>query len=221
MGDFNTCLIKDDWRASRLENIIKSANLNLLPTNATHFFPNTTPSQLDLMIVSSNERVATYGQLCAEAFSYHDLIYMAYKIRTPKIKPTIIMRRSFKNFNNEAFLQDLNKIDWESVLNAPTVNEKNIIFNSLLIELFDVYAPLRPIKLKHLPAPWLTEDIKTLMAKRNSAKSKYKRNPTEENLNRFKTLRNRCNKTCRDAQRTFIYNSMESCNSASVWKFLD
>ena len=221
MGDFNTCLIKNDSRASRLKHIINSSNLNILPTNPTHLFPGCTPSLLDLMIVSSTERLATFGQMSAEAFSYHDLVYLSYKIRPPKLKPTVVMRRCFNNIDSEKFMSDLSRINWDCIFSADNVNDKLNIFNSLLIELFDAHAPLRPVKMKHLPAPWLTQDIKVLMAKRNSAKSKYKKDPTDANLQRYKTLRNKCNKVCRDARRNYILSSINYSNPAKTWSFLN
>lgn len=221
MGDFNTCLIKNDSRARRLNTIINSSNLDILPTYATHLFPGCAPSLLDLMIVSSTEHVAICGQISAEAFSYHDLVYLSYKIRPPKVKPTVVMRRSFNNMDNEKFMRDLNNIDWNCIFSALTVNDKLNIFNSLLIELFDIHAPLRPVKIKHLPAPWLTQEIKLLMAKRNTAKSKYKKNPTNVNLQKYKILRNKCNRTCRDARRNYINSSINFSNPAKTWKFLN
>ncbi|CAH2220906.1 jg13461 [Pararge aegeria aegeria] len=136
-----------------------TSSANSDPKLATHFFPNCTPSKLDLMITSRAEHVVTHGQFSADAFSYHDLIYLSYKIRPPKVKPTVVMRRSFKNFNNDCFMSDLNNINWDSILGANTADDKISIFNSILTELLDKHAPLRPIKLKHLPAPWLTQDI--------------------------------------------------------------
>ncbi|CAG4937918.1 unnamed protein product [Colias eurytheme] len=50
MGDFNTCIVKNDSRAKTLTTIIESANLHLLPLNPTHTLPNCTPSLLDLII---------------------------------------------------------------------------------------------------------------------------------------------------------------------------
>nr|XP_026500143.1 uncharacterized protein LOC113403771 [Vanessa tameamea] len=220
MGDFNTCLIKNDARAKRLLNIINSSNLNFLPSNATHYFPNCIPSQLDLSFVSSLEHVEIHGQLPAEAFSYHDLIYLSYKVRPPKVKPTVVMRRSFKHFDNEKFMQDLSAINWDSILNASTIDEKLELFNSSLNDLFDKHAPFRPIKLKHLPAPWLSQDIRKLMKKRDRAKSKFKLNPTIDNLVKYKSLRNRCRKVCRDAQRKYIQDKIENSNSSQTWKFL-
>lgn len=220
MGDFNTCLIKNDYRTRRIKGIINSFNLKLLPTKATHFSPNCVPSLLDLMIVSSSDHVDAYGQFPAEAFSYHDLIYLSYKIRPPKAKPSIVMRRSFQNFDNDNFMRDLNNIDWAAVFNASSIDDKLNIFNSLVTELFDVYAPFRRVKIKHLPAPWLTHEIRVLMNKRNAAKGKYKLNPSEANRSKYKKLRNRCCRICRDAQREYIHSSVDDKNSSTTWRFL-
>ncbi|CAH2230669.1 jg4221 [Pararge aegeria aegeria] len=178
------------------------------------------PSQLDLMMVSSQNLVESHGQLPAEAFSYHDLVYLSFKIRPPKAKPTIVMRRSFRNFDNDKFMEDLSDIDWETVFAANSIDDKLNIFNSILIGLYDIHAPLRPIKIKHLPAPWLTNDIKALMSKRNAAKGKYKLNPSAANLIKYKKLRNQCSRLCRDAQRKYIHSSVDQKNTGKTWQFL-
>lgn len=220
MGDFNTCLLKGDSRSSRLCSIVDSINLNVLPSSSTHHFPGCQPSLLDLAIVSSTDLVSSHGQFSAEAFSYHDLIFLSYKVRCPKPKPRVIMKRNFKNFDKEEFMHDLNNIDWNIVFDAPTVDEKMDIFNFALVQIYDKHAPLRPVRLKHLPAPWLTADIKALMAKRNAAKVRYRNDPTEANQRRYKALRNRCSRVCRDAQRQHIHASVSNGDPAKVWSFL-
>ncbi|KAA5619160.1 hypothetical protein F3G63_36365, partial [Pseudomonas aeruginosa] len=87
MGDFNTCLLKRDHRSSSLESIVTSSNMHILPLSATHHFPNSSPSLLDLILVSSLAHVARHGQCSADSFSYHHLIFLSYKIRPPKRKP--------------------------------------------------------------------------------------------------------------------------------------
>ncbi|XP_026326195.1 uncharacterized protein LOC113234888 [Hyposmocoma kahamanoa] len=215
MGDFNTCLFKHDSRSTRLRSIVDSINLNILPSSSTHHFPDCQPSLLDFAIVSSTSHVTAHGQLPAEAFSYHDLIYLSYRIRCPKPKPRVVMQRSFRNFDEERFMLDLNGIiDWDAVLRAPTIDQKMEIFNSILIQLYDIHAPLRPVRLKHLPAPWLTAEIRALMNKRNLAKVRYRNDPSDETHRRFKELRNRCSRVCRDAQRRHIHASVSNGDPA-------
>lgn len=76
LGDFNTCLLKNDSRSQALFNITLSYNMHLLPLSATHHAPNFTPSLLDLILVSDCNLVEIHGQF-PSCFSYHDLVYVS------------------------------------------------------------------------------------------------------------------------------------------------
>jgi hypothetical protein len=91
MGDFNTCLLKNDYRSSLLRMAVFSNNLFIPNLNSTHHFPNCTPSLLDL-IVSSLDHVLKHGQLPADAFSYHDLISYPTK--------SVLLNLNLKSFYN-------------------------------------------------------------------------------------------------------------------------
>lgn len=220
MGDFNTCLLKKDSRAASMESLVKSCNLHILPLSATHHVPNKEPSLLDLIIVSSFDHTVKHGQCSADFFSYHDLIFLSYKIRPPKAKPKVILQRSFGGMDQVKFLEDADNQDWTSVLNASTMDDKVNCFNSIITRLFDIHAPFRLIKLKHTPAPWLTDEIKTLIHRKSVANTKYKTVPSEYNKAKYYDSRNRCNRVCRDAQRRHIHESVSDEDPAKVWKFL-
>ncbi|KAG6459782.1 hypothetical protein O3G_MSEX011606, partial [Manduca sexta] len=220
MGDFNTCILKNDRRSSTLLNTIQSCNLSLLPLSATHHSPNCTPSLLDLIFVSSLERVAKHGQCSADAFSCHDLLFLSYCVRPPKAQPKILMQRNFRGMNLDNLRKDAGSIDWGSLFRADCVDSKVDIFNNHVINLFDKHAPARPVKIKNVPTPWLTTEIKELLSKKASAKSRYNRRPNELNWQKYVAIRIHCSKVCRYAQRRHIHNSVENGNPAKVWKFL-
>ncbi|CAK1594782.1 unnamed protein product [Parnassius mnemosyne] len=221
MGDFNTCLLKNDSRSFRLKSIVQAANLHILPLSATHFFPNCSPSLLDLILVSSIDHVDKHGQCPADAFSYHDLIYLSYKLRPPKPKSRILLLRNFDGMDLDRLRDEAAKIDWNVVLTGANIDERVNSFNSLLIQLYDVHAPIRPVRIKHLPAPWLTQEIKNLQRKKNFAKARYKFDNCDTNRDKYKKIRNHCNRLCRDKQRRYIHKSiLDEDNSGRVWKFL-
>lgn len=221
LGDFNTCLIKNDHRSNKLFDIISSVNLHILPLSPTHHFPNATPSLLDLMIVSHPERVSVHGQLPA-CFSYHDLIFLSYKVRTAKRRKAYVMRRCYRNLNLELLKSDVNSIDWSSVTDCSDINNKVFNFNNIILGLYNKHAPIKRTKLKHDPAPWITDDIKNFMRKRDKANRHYRKFPTVENLAIYKLLRNRCNQMCRHAKRRYIHETIVSSKSDStkVWHLL-
>ncbi|CAH2098371.1 unnamed protein product [Euphydryas editha] len=221
MGDFNTCLLKKDSRTLRLTSIVQAADLHILPLSATHTFPNCLPSLLDLILVSSVSHVEKFGQCVASAFSYHDLLFLCYKLRPPKAKRKILMRRNFHGINFESLTNDVSNIDWSGVLNASSIDEKLNTFNFLLTQLYDKHAPIRPVRIKHLPAPWLTDEVKRLQKKKNIAKAKFKLDPNETSHEKYRIARNRCNRWCRDEHRRHIYKSViEDNDTARVWNFL-
>ncbi|CAK1594935.1 unnamed protein product [Parnassius mnemosyne] len=220
MGDFNTCLLKNDVRSKKLKSVVDSCNLHILPSNPTHFFPNSAPSLLDLKIVSSPEYIYKHGQYTADAFSYHDLLFLSYKLRSPKVKSRVLLLRNFARMDVDRLKNDAASINWSLIDETTDVDEQVRLLNAFIMQLYDKHAPLRPIKLKYLPAPWLTKEIKDLMTRRNLAKAKFKKDPCNINREKYRILRNRCNTMCRDAQRRHIHKTIEESDPYRVWKFL-
>ncbi|CAG4930029.1 unnamed protein product [Colias eurytheme] len=213
-------MLKNDSRSKKLQNLVDACNLNLLPLNATHTVPNCRPSLLDLILISSPTYVVKHGQCAADAFSNHDLLYLSYRLRLPKLKHRILMQRSFGGMDLDRLRNDAANIDWNAILKAHTVEEKVSVFSNFIINLYDVHAPIKPVKIKHLPAPWLTDELRVLLHKKNKSKTQYKMKPSDVNREKYKIIRNKCNTACRDAQRRHIHTSIENGDPAKVWKFL-
>lgn len=74
MGDFNTCLIKDDFRSKKFLSLLHSLDLNCLEIRPTHFSHNSRVSLLDLIFTSSCEIIDFHGLFNAAAFSLHHMI---------------------------------------------------------------------------------------------------------------------------------------------------
>lgn len=220
LGDFNTCLLKSDYRTQKLLSLVTSLNMEILPLSATHHAPQyANPSLLDLILVSNPSMVVTHGQLSAP-FSFHDLIYLTYKIRPPKPKPKFILVRNYKGIDVERLRSDARSADWSDIFLSDSIDGKISHLNRTLTDLYDRHAPVKCVRVKRLPAPWLTDEVKRAMSKRDKAKRRLRRNPSEENLLAYKSLRNRCNRMCRDAKRRHIHNNIEDLPTSQVWKFL-
>ena len=172
------------------------------------------------MVVSSPDHVIKHGQAEADAFSYHNLIYLSYKIRPPKFKHRTLIQRNFKDMDLSRLREDAENIYWSVIDSCTTVDDMVSTFRRLLTELYDIHAPERPVRFKHMPAPWLTEDIKLIMNKKIRAKVKFRIDPSKNNKDKYHTARNRCNMVIRDAQRRHIHKSVENGDPAKIWRFL-
>ncbi|XP_052750409.1 uncharacterized protein LOC128200584 [Galleria mellonella] len=129
------------------------------------------------------------------------------------------MQRNFGAIDMDRLRKDASECDWSSIANIGCVNLQIQEFNQLVLDLYDRHAPIRPVRVRHLPAPWLTEDIRAIINKKNNAKTKFKKDPDRYRDN-YVRIRNLCNKMCREAQRRHIHKSVENGDPAKVWKFL-
>lgn len=218
MGDFNTCLLSNP-KSSKLKNIIESVNLNILNSEPTHHTA-TSDTLLDLIITSDVDLVAKHGQICAPAFSHHDLLYLSYNIRLPKPKPITLSQRNFSRMDITKLNEDASEMNWIEVENLVSVDNKVEFFNKSIISLFDSHAPIRSVKLKHTPSHWITDDIRKAMARRDRAFRKYKRNRCDDNWASYKKIRNRCNLLVRYGKKHYISEQIELATPAGLWKFL-
>ena len=195
MGDFNTCLYNRGTRSERLWDIVNGSNLTILPSFATFHFENY-HSLLDLTLVSCPKRVSFCGQLPAPGFSHHDLIYLTYKLRSPKASPKCIFFRDYNHIDLASLLEDAQATDWHAISQLTTVDEKVLEFNNHIITLFDKHAPIKQVRIKRKVAPWLNNGIRKIMTKRDRAKVRYRADSCPEKWEAFRVLRNKCSQMC-------------------------
>lgn len=220
MGDFNTDVLKDTNRTRDLQAILRSNCLHLLPLNPTHHNDSTEDTLLDLMLVSSLAHVVDHGQFLAPGFSRHDLIYLSYNVKPPKLRPKTLRMRNFVRINQDQLEHDASLTDWSAVLDGSTLDAMVDSLNKNILALFDKHAPVHTVVIKRPPAPWITPDIRKAMNCRDRAFARYKRNRCDDNWCYFKKVRNRCNQMVRAAKRRYVHNNIINCSQSNIWKFL-
>ncbi|CAG9137835.1 unnamed protein product [Plutella xylostella] len=219
MGDFNMDVLVPDSRTRKLRSIVDSVNLKILQLSATHH-SSTTDTSIDLILTSDDSLIARHGQYLAPGFSKHDLIFCSYRLRIPKPKPVVLFQRNFTKLDAEKLRSDAAQIQWSDMQDLPDVNDKVEFLCTNIIKLFDTHAPVRPVKLKHRPTPWINDTIRKFMVRRDRAFRRYKMSRTDENWTACKVARNRCNQMCRNAKRRYIAEQLELSSPAGIWKFL-
>lgn len=221
MGDFNTDLIKPSIRSQRLLDIAQSANLLILPSGATHHNLYSPDTLLDLILISSPSHVINHGSILASGFSRHDLIFLTYKLKSLKQAPVKLKIRCLNKINLDALDKDAAMLDLSNIYNAQTVDEKISNLNSVILSLFDVHAPYKLVKLKHPPAPWITNDVRKAMTRRDRAFRKFKCNRCDSTWENYKRARNQCNQLVRSAKRIYFHDNINKSSPSEIWKFLE
>ena len=220
MGDFNTDLSCSTPRSRKLLHIIESVSLHVLPLQPTHFNISGDDTWLDLVLTSNPSLVSSHGQCPAPGFSHHDLIFLSYILKPPKPSPKVLYMRCFARIDVERLRQDALDLDWDHLAAATNVDDKVCIFNRVVLALYDKHAPVKKVKLRRPPAPWITSAVRVAMRRRDRAFRKFRKDRCEENRNFFKVARNRCNQMIRNAKRRHILENISSSSPADIWKFL-
>lgn len=186
------------------------------PTRIT----NRTSTLIDPILVSNSESVTSSGTLSCEEISDHHLVYANFKFNFFKPRPKIVSYRCFKNFILNDFLVDLQNLEFYKIVTEKNIDNKILIFNNLLLTIFDRHAPFKESKVTKPKARWLNDDIRRLKKLRGKALSAYKRTRSEENWNEYKRLRNQTLSMIRLAKKTHLQQVCTENNPRKTWTTL-
>lgn len=185
------------------------------PTRVTE----TTASLLDVVLTSSPRNISDCGALHL-GISDHSLIYACRKITVARSKPKIVETRNFKsyipyNFNTELY-STLEMCNWKT--NDPNVfwDQFKTTFNNIA----DIHAPIR---CRSEYAPWLNNDIKKTMNRRDYLKKKAIKTNSNIYHRAYKTERNRVNKEIKRAKRDYYQECIDKnrSNPKLMWKHIN
>ncbi|XP_024874329.1 uncharacterized protein LOC112456176 [Temnothorax curvispinosus] len=196
-GDFNADLNTRTFDAEQIRLLVDAMRFHLVPYGPTH-------------------HTLTYGQQEACYLSAHDLVDITYKVKVERFQRRHITARDFRSFYPETFWNELAEYDWSSVFTAEDIDSKVSILNDYLLECFDKHAPLRNVYPRHLPAPWLTNDIKNKIKKRNIARRKWKRCRNDTNYDNYKHLRNQVQSLVRKAKCNYYQDAFQDLREPNI-----
>ena len=136
-------------------------------------------------------------------------------VKTPTKGHTTIEFRSFKRFNEAAFLFDVSCINFNDIYNNTTSEESLSAFYDAFLAVIDKHAPLRRKRVKHetLP-PWMKYNIILEMELRDY----FKRNKMVE----YYSQRNRVTQQVRDARRDHFKSLLQhERNTRNIWRAIN
>ena len=210
LGDYNINFLCPDSSPTRFfkEQILDPLDLTQIinmPTRITA----TSRTLIDLIIVNNYPCVKNSG-VVDFGVSDHSLTFLSYAVSRPKYKPKIIKKRNFKNFTNEAFLEDVKKIEWDSVDGvqddaclSPITNLNNqiTVFENFFTEAIDKHAPFHKVVLKRPSASYtLTDEITKLMDNRDAYKNIFNNSGDSYFYEKYRECRNLVNHAVRRAK---------------------
>ena len=208
MGDFNANVIAPKLckYSRKLMQISSLHCLNQLikePTRVTEH----TSTAIDLIFVNNAHRFVSHDVQNFGA-SDHSIIFAIKKAGICKARAEIRESRSFKRYNREHFCKDIAGIRWSVIETFDEINDAVSTWNNLFVDVANRHAPLKRIRTKGGLKPWITKDIKELMAERDYALKVAKR--SGQNWDNYRNLKNFTNRKIKAAEAKYYKDLIES-----------
>ena len=173
MGDFNCDMLNtDDYSNNWVTDMCTLFHLNQLILNPTRITPSSC-TLIDLILTSVSELYQN-TEVIPVTLSDHYLIYTTItNFRTKQTINNVIKCRSFSKFDDISFLKSIDKFlstyNISSYDSVETAWEK---WKINFINICDKHAPLRMFRLKQNCKPWVSNEVVTLLKRRDAIHQK-------------------------------------------------
>jgi hypothetical protein len=138
---------------------------------------NNSGSILDLIFSNiSNSTVVTTKNVLVSLDTYHPALVATFESINFKIKVNANLNTEF-NFtlaNYNLICRELNKIDWDSLLNDKCINNNISLFYDILYQVINKYVPTFSNNIKYKCPTWFNNELKQCIFKKKSLHAKFK-----------------------------------------------
>ena len=223
LGDLNCDVSRTPHHChtKRLFSLASNYNMKqfiVKPTRVTAY-PSTT---IDLLFSSNSNRVQFCDVVPITVSDHFMIIASLGKIKPPPSQHKYVTYRDFKKMDSSAFYNDLDNLSWSAVLSE---TDAEIAYNKLISiykDVLNVHAPIKRKRIRKKSAPWINEQILTMMKERDASKEKARLTGDPQDWCKYKQLRNRVTAKRRKFKREYVTRTIleNTGNSGEIWKLL-
>ena len=157
------------------------------------------------------------------AISDHDIIYCTrkhQKYKTGQHNPIKI--RSMKNYSKEVLVQKLGEISFPDYNTFECVNTAYQDFISKIMDVIDIIAPLKEIRIKGNSKSWFDSEILERINIREKLRKKYKKSGLQIDFENFKNAQKQAQQMTKAKKCDYIKEQLQinKAKPAKLWKTL-
>ena len=213
MGDINRDLLNNQIKNAWAD-YMEPFGLTQLVSEATRV-TNDSRTLIDHIYSNCPENVSSLD-VPKIGLSDHFPIFFTRKIHVqpPKTNHYTISYRSFKNFDEATFTEDLQSVPWDTIKLFDDADDIVEAWLDLFLQVVDKHIPMKEHRVKHKNQPqWMSPEILDAIKCRDRHKSLG-------NTDEYKFWRNKVTKLIQNAKRTQYQTFIENnkCNPGSIYK---
>ena len=131
-------------------------------------------------------------------------------------------KRSYKDFDEKSFLEEVDKISWWEVYSCEDVDMALDIFTKKLTDILDRMAPVKKFQIRVKYAAWVCKETKSMMLDRDQAQQTASRSGLDSDWDTYRRLRNQVTSQLRKDKMVWQKENLESCeencDTGRMWK---
>ena len=196
IGDININSLQKDSRGfKKLKEFCDTYDLKNLIKVATCFQAEN-PTSLDLILTNKNRSFIKSKSVTTGISDHHSMVTTMLRAHVSRLNPVEVKYRSFRKFNENAFLTDLQT----TVDNLQYDNDKESFtsFFEGFENVIDKHAPIKTAKLRGNDAPFITPQFRREIRYRSKLRNKARKIKSQENILAYHKQRNKCTKMKRE-----------------------
>ena len=190
-----------------------------LVTGPTRFEKGQPKSGLDHLYSNKPDKLSTV-QTYFTGMSDHKLLKVTRFTKSFKHLPRYVRKRTFKNFDDEIFLEALREANVNEVLEYSDANTATNLLVEKLTKILDLLAPVKTIQVRSKYVPWLSDETRKLQVERNCAQERAAHTSDPEDWRHYKSLRNLTTGRVRSDRKRWEEQKLaqdENC-STDIWR---
>ena len=227
MGDCNIDHLKFN-KAGHLQPLVDIMMERIYPhgvlqcvKGTTHSWPGQTPSGLDHVYSNVPEKLSQIQvKVCGS--SDHRLILTTRYAKNIRENIKYCLKRSYKNFDEKVFMEEVSKIRWWQVYESNDVDVAVDIFTKKLTDILDKMAPVKKFQIRTKYAAWVSDETKERIRARDIAQQNATRSNSPEDWQIYKKLRNKVTAQLKteklEWQKSKLEGSDHGNDSGKLWK---
>lgn len=217
-GDFNINQLVITTAKSNLDQLLDGFGACVLNSNPTHLMSSQHhPTCLDLLITNNVSKVNYFDQMDMPGISSHDLVFLSFKVNLANRRIVEKYYRNFNNINMHDLENDLVAQNWQDILLLPDADSQLSRFNSIVTQLYEKHVPLKLFKDR--PLTLRSTELNRALLDRDLAHRRWRRSGMNEDLIRYKELRERAKDIEKRELRAFHSKRFKhGLSSKELWK---
>ena len=176
------------------------------------------PTCIDLIITNKPKSFQDSMAIETGLSDFHKMTLTVMKVFYKKRKSNLINYRSYKNFDNTTFMNDVKK---NLTSNAPENLARNFdLFKHVVFDNFEKHAPLKKRSVRANQGPFMNKKISKEIMKRSRLKNNFLKSQKEIDRIAYNMQRNLCVSMIRKEKKNYFsnINSSDITDNKFFWK---